>query len=243
MSVHTVLPTPRRVYIGPSTVPLNPPEPLPAAVRGWVAEVANLTRPDAVHWCDGSMAERDQLYAGLATSGTFAGANRRRAHSHPLSQDAHGGASPGSRIYSCTEDPADAGPAELWAEPATMRSTLARLFDGCMRGRTMYVVPFLVPSPLDDSSELGIELTDSGYVVVSLAAMARMGRYAMDLICAGEYWAPSVHSVGYPLVDGAGSRRPDVPWPCNEEKWIAQFPDSDDIWSYGTGFGATALVG
>jgi phosphoenolpyruvate carboxykinase (GTP) len=224
-------------------VPLNPPERVPAAVRGWVAEVASLTRPDAVHWCDGSMAERDELYAELATSGTFADANRQRALRHAAGPDSPAAGSPGSRIYFCSDDPARADPADLWAEPATMRSTLMRLFDGSMRGRTMYVVPFLISSVHDDSGELGIELTDSRYVVVSLAAMARMGRYALDRICAGEHWAPSVHSVGYPLVDEAGQRRPDVPWPCSEEKWIAQFPDSDDIWSYGTGFGAATLVG
>jgi phosphoenolpyruvate carboxykinase (GTP) len=225
-------------------VPLNPPEPVPAAVRGWVAEVASLTRPGAVHWCDGSMAERDQLYAGLASSGTFADANRRRVRLRGTRpQPPHGAANPGPRIYSCSENPADVGPTELWAEPATMRCTLARLFDGCMRGRTMYVVPFLLSALQDDAGELGIELTDSRYVVVSLAAIARTGRYALDRICAGEHWVPSVHSVGYPLVDDAGNPRPDVPWPCNDEKWIAQFPDSDDIWSYGTGFGAAALVG
>lgn len=244
MSAQTILPTPELVYIGTPPIPLNLPSPLPHRVRGWVAEVADLTAPDGIQWCDGSAAELELL----ADLEMFSRATATTPDEPPPWGATHqdlsvGGAGSGSRVVSCSLHRRDAPPSDLWAEPELMRRTLRRLFSGAMRGRTMYVAPYTTDPDDGRASTLGIEVTDSPLVVVNLSRINRIGRPALRRIQAGEHWASSVHSVGYPLMDAAGTRRPDVPWPCNPEKWIADFPDTDDAWSFGTGFGATALLG
>src|SRR6476620_2596711 len=238
--------TPRMLVFDPAATTETQAPTTHQGILDFVSEVASMTRPDSIHWCTGSDEEWTELTHALESTGTFTRLNPAiKPNSFYAASDPIDVARVEDRTYICSVDEKDCGPTNNWMDPNEMKAIMRKLYAGCMRGRTMYVIPFVMGHLEAEKPMFGVEITDSAYVTASMRVMARMGTHVQEkmeeLAAAGEdfHWVPALHSVGMPLEEG----QDDVAWPCNDTKYIVQFPEERMIWSYGSGYGGNALLG